>query len=482
MICRMCGTTLSKKNICSDGMYECPHCGKLYSPEEARHPQKHKMTQKARARHRRAIRRRIVTCLAVAAVLITAVALAIFFNGGNRDAASPVEVTDALDDTDADPEGAQSAAPLETPEPTLEPTPELTTEPTSEPTPEANTASVHFRAVGDIMSHKDQLNLARQKDGSYNYDSQFICVKDALSKADYTIANLELTISVNDSYTGYPGFRIPESILTTLKDCGIDMFTMANNHMLDGKFEGLVHTVDKVEEYGFAHVGAYRTAEEAGQPVVADINGIRFGFLAYTDHVNENERHLTSEQAGFCVKLLSRADFRSDVQALRDLGAEVVICMPHWGNEGRRAVPAANREYARAMVEAGVDIILGSHPHMVQPIDMAEMEVNGVNKDILIAWSLGNFISNQTYRYEDSGIILDFTVTREEDGGIRIHDVGYVPVFVCNTPKIIRVVCSGDFYNDQPEDMPASSYYRMRQSVNELVELLGEDGLTVLQN
>ena len=474
MLCRQCGTKIHKGDLRPDGLYRCPGCGKLYRA---------KGSSAGKRGGRLAVRRRnLVLLILGTAIAVAALTLAFAFGGGSDRKAEPAIPAPTAVAPSAEPTAAPSPTPTPEPTATPEPTPEPTAAPTPAPTRDPNLTSVRFRAVGDVMSHQAQLNFARQRDGSYNYDSQFQFVREALSKADYTIANLELTIA-RDNYSGYPTFRIPESILCTLKDCGIDMFTMANNHILDGFFDGLTYTLDKVDEYGFDHVGAYRTAEEAKRPVVVDIGGIKFGFLAYTETINANPNNVGAKNLAFCVGNLKTANFKADVRALRDAGAEVVVCMPHWGDEGHRIVNAACKRYAQAMVNAGVDIILGSHPHMVQPVSFGKLNVNGAEKDVLIAWSLGNFISNQTYQYEDCGIILDFTVTRDErTGEIRIRDVGYVPVYVCNTSSYITVVCSGDFYDSQPSGMTNQSYSRLRQSAGEIAAVLGESGITMLQN
>ena len=476
MRCKRCGSRIGGANRRSDGSYKCPNCGRLYRP---------KAKGAAQARSRRYALTPLARLLLIAAAVIAVAApVLIIASRGTSDKTAPAPAATETLMAAIETTSAPTPDPTATPTPTATPEPTSTPEPTAEPTetPDPNITSVHFRAVGDVMSHKAQLDLARQKDGTYDYDPQFQFVKEALSKADYTIANLEMSIAPGN-YTGYPTFRIPESILGTLKDCGIDMFTMANNHSLDGFFDGLTYTIDKVEEYGFDHVGAYRNAEEARQPNIVEINGIKFGFLAYTYGFNVNPGNVGTANLKFCLKSLKNADFKADVQALRDAGAEVVICMPHWGEEGRKIVPDSCKKYAQAMVEAGVDIILGSHSHMVQPIDIGEMTVNGETKDVLIAWSLGNFISNQTYPYEDCGIILDFTVSRDErTGKISIHDVGYVPIYVCNTSSYIAAVCSGDYYDNKPGGMTSANYNRLRASVGELADVIGTDGITVLQN
>ena len=468
MLCRQCGTQIRKQDKRPDGLYKCPGCGKLYRVKGAAKPDGQTARQSP-AKKRCALGLKLrpsPLLIGIAAALIVAIALiATLASSGGRE----------------DTKAASSGATATVDAAMMEQTPTPTVAPTATPEP-IEAASVHFRAVGDIMSHKLQLTHALQKDGSYNYDSQFAGVKEALSKADFTIANLELSIATNKEYSSYPFFRTPEAILATLKDCGIDMFTMANNHILDGFWDGLTHTIDKVDEYGFAHVGAYRTAEEARQPLVMDINGIKFGFLAYTLDVNDNDKRIDPDKAKFCVNILGKADFKADVQALRDQGAEVVICLPHWGEEGRRSVAGSCKKYAQQMVDAGVDIILGSHPHVVLPINLGQMEVNGEQKDILIAWSMGNFISYMATQYMDSGIIVDFTVTRDEEGKISIHDVGYVPVYVVGNPRQFHLVCSGDFYSEQPDGMSDGDYKRMKQSVREIAAMIDEEGIEALQN
>lgn len=472
MLCKQCGAQILKKHQRADGLFECPECGKVYrlKSASASSAQTGEKSPRHGGKHRRGENHRPWIIGGAALLVLAALILILLLSsGGNDTAREEVQAANAPAET-------QSAL-LDA---TAVPTPEITPEPTAEP---IQAASVHFRAVGDVMSHKLQLRHAKQDDGSYNYDSQFQYVKDALSDADFTIANLELSIATDSEYSSFPFFRTPEAILATLKDCGVDMFTVANNHILDGFWDGLVHTLDKCDEYGFDHVGADRTPEEAAQPMIREINGIKFGFLAYTKDTNDNDKRLKDAQADFCVKYLDKADFKADVQQLRDLGAEVVICMPHWGTEERRSVTSECKRLAEEMVNAGVDIILGSHPHVVLPINVGEMEVNGEKKDILIAWSMGNFISYMAAKYMDSGIIVDFTVTRDESGKIHIHDVGYVPVYVWGNTNRFHLICSGDFYSDKPDAMSSDDFKRMKQSVKEITEMIGTDnGITCLQH
>lgn len=453
MHCRKCGAVIGRKDRLPDGRYRCPGCGTVY-----RINRKPSAAEKSIKKVLRLpfFRKPAYIAAGAALICILIVSCALIFRSPKADA--PVQETIVP---------VETAAPIATEVP--------------EEVPAIKPASVHFRAVGDIMCHKLQLEKAYQKNGTFNFDSQFAYVQDALGAADYTIGNLEMSISANGKYSSYPRFHTPETILDTLKDCGVDFLTMSNNHILDGYFKGLVKTVDEAEKRGFDHVGAYRTQEEADAPVIVNINGIKFGFLAYTTNTNGNEKHLDAETAAYCVEYLRDADIEGDVQELRDAGAEIVICLPHWGEEELRRVRTGVKLYAERMAKAGVDIILGSHPHVVHPVEMLTVDTQNGSKQVLVAWSLGNFISNMSTQYTDSGIILDFSVDRDENGNYSIHDVGYVPVFVWNTKGYFHVVCSGEYYEKRPKGMSDSTYDRMKKSAKEIYTMIGTDGIALLR-
>lgn len=335
--------------------------------------------------------------------------------------------------------------------------------------------SIRIRAVGDLMMHARQLELARTDDG-YDFHPEYEFVTESLSNADYTIGNLETTVGLygNQPYSGYPRFNAPESLLQAIKDSGIDFLTLANNHMLDRYFDGMRITVDNVEAFGFEHVGAYRTREESEEPVIVDVDGIKLGFLAYTEHTNGMEAFSNAEATQYGIKYLKNADFSADVKALRDAGADFVICLPHWGTEYKRAPDANVRACAEKMVKAGVDAIIGSHPHMVQPVEYLTVDTPEGKKTALVAWSLGNFVDNMQIRYTDSGIILDFCIV-EGDEGYFATDAGYVPIYCWRADKRICALPSGMYLENRPEGMGDAVYSRMKESHAELVKLIGDE-------
>ena len=337
--------------------------------------------------------------------------------------------------------------------------------------------SARIRVVGDLMVHVKQLEIAEQADGSYDFHPQYALIADALANADYTIANLETTIGKyeNMAYSGFPMFNTPESLLETVKDAGIDFLTLANNHMLDRYFEGMVSTVNWVEAFGFDHGGANRSPEERDAPIVVEVNGIHIGMLCYTQMTNGMEAWCSDAVKQYGVNYLRNADFAAEVARLRDAGAEFIIALLHWGEEYFRKPEANTVALAKRMIAAGVDAVLGSHPHMVQPVTFVEAEApDGSLRRGLVAYSLGNFISNMSKQYTDSGIILDFTIQEQQDGGYGIRDVGVVPIYCWRQEGNIQALSSLKYYDERPEGMSGERYSRMKETYRELRSLIDE--------
>jgi poly-gamma-glutamate synthesis protein (capsule biosynthesis protein) len=297
----------------------------------------------------------------------------------------------------------------------------------------AGPKSVTITAVGDLMMHQRQLTDAKQKDGSYDFSDYFTEVAPYLNKADLTFGNLETTL-LGKNYRGYPLFSAPDSYLDAIKTAGFDVVTTANNHSFDTGFAGLVRTIDTLRAYGFYQTGTFKSAEEAKVPLIIDVRGVKVGVVAYT-HGAGHSQSIPKDVRAFCLRVWKTADYERDVKACRDAGAQLVIACVHWGNEYARTPSNAVRAEAVEMLEAGVDLILGSHPHVVQPFEIIDV----VRKDktaarCAVAFSMGNFMSNQRRRYSDCGIIFNITLTQDASGKFQIASLGYVPTYVNRSP------------------------------------------------
>jgi len=236
------------------------------------------------------------------------------------------------------------------------------------------------------------------------------------------------------------------------------------------------NTVANVEKYGFDHSGAYVSEEDRKSANIVEINDIQFGFLSYTETTNGMESSADKAAQEYGVPYLYDADFEGDVARLREAGADVVIAFPHWGEEYLRQPNSSEKQYAQKLADAGVDVILGGHPHVLQKIEWIESE----DRDVLVAYSLGNFISTQSHHgYTDTGMILEFTVTEKDDGTFAVGDLGYVPTYCWKHDGTMQVVNSAKHYDDQPEGMSKSSYSRMKESYDQTRALI-DDSIPVL--
>lgn len=450
-------------------------------------------------RRRKSLYTRRAIFIAAATILLAAIIALIVFlatPGGSDDTAKPSiepsQVVQITQEPTQEPESEATPEPAIMSEPSAEPSEEPLSDPVIPETTAAQTAPstgtgrrVHIRVLGDIMFHKEQLEMAKQPDGSYDFSLQFKYIADSIGAADYTIANLETTVGKygDMGYSGYPQFNTPEVALETLRDCGIDFFTMANNHMLDRWFDGMKNSVNLVEQYGFDHVGAYRTQEERNTPVVYDVNGIRIGFVAYTHATNTMENYCDEAAKIYGVPYLYKSDIEADVQALRDAGAEVVIALPHWGEENTYIPDDTQKKYAKRLAAAGVDIILGSHSHMVEPMLTYEgTDANGNQRQVFCIYSMGNFISTMTLGRTDNGIILDFTIVEQPDGSFRVEDIGYVPIYVWKHGSQLTVLPILSYTGEnRPEVMTDDQYDRMVESYYEITGVLGTDQFKVLE-
>ncbi len=315
--------------------------------------------------------------------------------------------------------------------------------------------TITIAAAGDLMMHQRQLNAARQKDGGYVFSDYFTEIAPYVKSADIAFANLETTL-LGKNYSGFPRFCAPDSYLDAIKSAGFDVLTTANNHCLDTNLPGLLRTIDTVRAYGFYQTGTYKTPEDFQKPLIIDVHGIKVGVIAYTHGVGR-EKAVSTTEFSYCVRVWKTAKYEKDVQACREAGAKIVIACVHWGKEFSRAPTDEIRAEAIKMLQAGVDVILGSHPHVVQPIEIMEVDrTDGTQARCAVAYSLGNFISNQRSEYTCCGILFNLTLQEDEQGRFQIKSMGYVPTYVNRDRNYTnyRVLPITEYISD-PERMKA---------------------------
>ena len=274
---------------------------------------------------------------------------------------------------------------------------------------------VQLTFVGDAMQHMPQVTAAARADGTYNYDRCFTWLADDIAAADYAVANLECPLG-GKPYSGFPAFSAPDEFAAALRDAGFDLLLTANNHCVDRHASGLRRTLAVLDSLGVPHVGTYGSPEAraAALPMIKTIKGVRFAFLDYTYGTNG-----IPVTGGVVVDHIDRALIASDLQAARQAGAQVLCVNLHWGIEYQLQPVQSQRDLADWLVEQGVDLIIGGHPHVVEPMEMRHSEA--YDKDVLLVYSLGNFISNQKDVDSRGGAMVTVNVRLQGDKPL-VHD------------------------------------------------------------
>ncbi len=277
--------------------------------------------------------------------------------------------------------------------------------------------------AGDAMQHKAQIEAARQADGSYDYSECFTELEPMIKSADYAVINLETPIG-SAGFTGYPCFNSPSSYARALKNAGFDLLLTANNHTLDRRDKGLHQTIDSLDAASIDHIGTYhnQAARDSIHPFIKRISGISVGFLNYTYGTNG-----ITLQGDAVVDYIDRKLISDDINRLRDNGAEIVTVTIHWGDEYKLVQNRNQESIADFLVDCGVDLIIGAHPHVIQPMEIRHNPK--LDKDVLIVYSLGNFISNMKTRDTRGGAVVKVRLTRGFDGVARLDGARYRLIF-----------------------------------------------------
>lgn len=288
------------------------------------------------------------------------------------------------------------------------------------PTPEP-TAEILF--AGDAMQHEDQLVAAQQEDKTYSYDECYEYVDSIISAADYAVVNLETPIG-SRRYSGYPCFNAPVSYAIALQNSGFDMMLTANNHALDRGSNGLISTINVLDSISIDHIGTYKNLSDRDSlcAKIIDVNGFKIGFLNYTYDTNG-----IKPSNGVIVNYIDTVQIKRDIIECRELGAEIICVAPHWGDEYKLLPVKSQRTLAQFLINQGVDIIFGGHPHVIQPMKLIENPITGKNTALI--YSLGNFISNMNTRDTRGGAIAKLKLKRDSEGIAFVESLAYRLIF-----------------------------------------------------
>jgi len=282
--------------------------------------------------------------------------------------------------------------------------------------------------VGDIIMHSPIISAGYDPNiKGYNYEDIFTQVQPIFAQADLVIGNLEGPLGGADlGYSGYPRFNAPKELAAALKIAGVDVLTTANNHSMDQWEKGLTKTLDHLDEYEIKHTGTFRTEEEKATPLIIEVNEIKIGIIANTYGTNGLP---VPEDKPYMVNLLDLDTIREEVVRLQENNVDYIMAMIHYGPEYIRLPSAEQLEWTDQLLDLGVDFVLGSHPHVVQPLRIITGDENQSDQGVI--YSLGNFLSNQQWDWKDYGIILDLTLEKDHNKQtIKLKNITVIPTYV----------------------------------------------------
>lgn len=286
-------------------------------------------------------------------------------------------------------------------------------------------SEVKILAMGDMIFHQPLVKNYRSND-SYDFTPIFNNISSDINEADLAIANFEGSVNSNRKLSGFPLFNFPKETIYSLKNSGFDLLSTANNHALDTGLDGIAETISHINESGMKNFGTLK--EDGDKGIIVEKNGIKIGLISFTDSLNGMDSLMRDKE--YSVNIFSQ-DVKGDIEKLKEK-SDIVIVYPHWGNE-YQLVPNERQIFLKEMLqEAGADIILGSHPHVLQRYEVEDKN----NKKYFTIYSMGNALSNQ--RVEnlkksgvDTGALIKLVIEKDNiSGETKLKEYGVYPTYV----------------------------------------------------
>ena len=337
-------------------------------------------------------------------------------------------------------------------QPTTEPT-EAPTEPPTEP-PVTKVATATVSSVGDMLMHMSVINSGyNDATGEYDLRPIFDYISDYTTSADLMVGNLETTLAGLDNgykYNGYPAFNCPDSVIDAMKHAGFDVVLTANNHSYDTRSVGLKRTLETIQSRGLPYLGTKLSPEEKDY-IIADCNGIQIGMMCYTyettagdsDTIALNGITLSKDDSqrvnAFSYSNLNKfySEISANIAQMEEEGAEAVMLYIHWGEEYQLKANSSQKNIAQKLCDLGVDVIVGGHPHVVQPVELLTSTTDENQKTVCL-YSMGNAVSNQRLgnlssvktAHTEDGVMMQVTFAEYSDGTVIVETADVLPFWV----------------------------------------------------
>ena len=341
----------------------------------------------------------------------------------------------------------------------------------------------NMTAIGDTLCHNTQYWDAYNSDTKeYDFSYVYEDIKYYTKVADITIGSLETTFAgENVGYSNYPRFNTPDSLATALKKIGVAVISLAGNHALDYGYNGLCRTIDVLDEADISHLGTYKTAEEQEKILIKNVKGVKIAFINYTYGTNGIPLPSGKE---YCVNLIDKDLIKKQIEQAKEQNVDMIVACMHWGTEYRTTANSEQKELADFLFKNGVDIILGNHPHVLEPMEKKTITLeDGTMKDVFVVYALGNFTADQRDEITRDSAILNLNITKQLDGSISINKVEYVPIYMYKNQnakthkfKILDIQKSiAQYEYGDTSVVNASLYKNLKVQLDKIRNILGKE-------
>lgn len=338
-------------------------------------------------------------------------------------------------------------------------------------------------SLGDTLCHNTQYwDAYNSKTDEYDFSYVYEDIKNYTLSSDITIGSLETTFAGKEKgYSNYPTFNTPDSLATALKDIGVDVVSLAGNHALDYGYTGLCRTIDVFNNIGLSHLGTYKTAEDQEKILIKDVKGVKIAFINYT--YGTNGIPLPSGK-DFCVNLIDKDFIKKQINQAKEQNVDMIVACMHWGTEYRTTANSEQKYLANFLFENGVDVILGNHPHVLEPMEKKTITLqDGTTKDVFVVYALGNFTADQRDEITRDSAILNLTITKNSDGKISIDKVNYVPIYMYKNTnvsthkfKILDIEKTiKDYEEGKTTSINSTVYNNLKKQLEKIKSILGDE-------
>ena len=345
------------------------------------------------------------------------------------------------------------------------------------------TPTINIALTGDIMCH-NTIYIDAYNKTSNNYDFSYIFedIKHYIQTADIAVGNLETTFAgPNRKYSSYPTFNTPENLAYNLKKLGFDVLSTANNHCYDSGYLGIESTIDYLNDADIAHTGTYKSENDQNKILIQNVKGIKIAFLSFTYGTNGIK---IPDDKKYSVNLIDKDLILKQLSLAKNENPDLICVSMHWGIEYQISPNNEQKDLADFLFQNGADIIIGNHPHILQPMEIKNIKLaDGTEKQVFAVYSLGNFIADQNKTNTKNSAILNLNITKTEDNKIKFNSITTTPIYTykdtTKTTKKFKLInltnAIASYESGNNTEIGPKTYNTLKTELQNVKKVLGEN-------